>query len=96
MTLIESANTASILHMVSQKNKGMNGHIPIGADMQTESAIYIFQEDMWAENHHILQCQLDHVFSLKWKDKNMNEVLIQVVLFILGIVCGIYVCEDKR
>lgn len=81
--------------MVSQKNKGMNGHIPIGAGMQTESAIYIFQEDMWAENHHILQCQLDHVFSLR-KDKNMNEVLIQVVLFIIGVICGIYVCEDKK
>lgn len=46
MALIESANTANILHMVSQKNKVMNGHIPIGAGMQMESAIYIFQEDI--------------------------------------------------
>lgn len=24
----------------------------------------------------------------------MNELLIQVLLFILGMVCGIYVCEE--
>lgn len=26
----------------------------------------------------------------------MNTILIQVVLFILGIVCGIYVCEEDN